>query len=115
MAQLIVTLSLLVGGANAMGIYGTGRPTAEPTGAPTAVCPPCTVRIIKPAGTTFANSDNTCYVVDGTFPSGIIVISDPGARPASITPARTNAKELERRLWVEARRSPSPLSATASR
>jgi hypothetical protein len=35
MAKLIVTLSLLVGGANAMGIYGTGRPTAEPTGAPT--------------------------------------------------------------------------------
>ena len=42
MAKLIVALSLLVGGANAMGIYGTGRPTAEPTGAPTAVCPPCT-------------------------------------------------------------------------
>ena len=37
MAKLIVALSLLVGGANAMGIYGTGRPTAEPTGAPTAV------------------------------------------------------------------------------
>ena len=32
MAKLIVALSLLVGGANAMGIYGTGRPTAEPTG-----------------------------------------------------------------------------------
>ena len=85
MAKLIVALSLLVGGANAMGIYGTGRPTAEPTGAPTAVCPPCTVRTIKPAGTFFANSDNTCYVVDGTFPSGIIVISSPGVNCVKIT------------------------------
>ena len=64
MAKLLVALCLLVGGANAMGIYGTGRPTAEPTQAEAFVGTPVPV--------TFE-----CYGVEVTTPSAFLCNGPP--------------------------------------
>ncbi len=77
MAKLLVALSLLCGGANAMGIYGgekngCGEPCAE------------IVTINSPESPPFPTIESgTCYVVDGTFFAALIV--PEGVECAKIT------------------------------
>ena len=71
MAKLIIALSLLFSGANAMGIYGgTARPSAEPTSAPelNGCGDPCADVVNVKAPEPFPPIEaGTCYVVDGDY------------------------------------------------
>ena len=75
MAKLLVAVSLLFGGTAAMGIYGgekngCGEPCAD------------VVAISSPSFP--AIQDGTCYVVEDTFPSGAITVTE-GVECAKIT------------------------------
>ena len=75
MAKLIVVLPLLFGGADAMGIYG---------GEKNGCCDPC-ADVITTSATSFPTIESdTCYVVDGTFPSSTLTVPD-GVDCAKIT------------------------------
>ena len=68
MAKLLVALSLLCGGANAMGIYG---------GEKNGCGEPCNAVVTLNAGPFDPIESDTCYVVDGTFwPSSGITVPD---------------------------------------
>ena len=60
MAKLLVALSLLCGGANAMGIYG---------GEKNGCGDPCKAVVTLNTEPFDPIESDTCYVVDGTFPS----------------------------------------------
>ena len=72
MAKLIIALSLLFSGANAMGVYGgTAQPSAEPTGAPqlNGCGEPCAGVVSIKAKPFPPIEAGTCYVIDGEYPT----------------------------------------------